>query len=73
MALLAEGGENYTEKCFISHSACEEDARQVAELVEARFPKLNGRVEINSIGPAIGSHTGPRTVALFFWGGPRAE
>ena len=73
MALLAEGGENYTGKCFISHSACEEDARQVAELVEARFPKLNGRVEINSIGPAIGSPTGPGTVALFFWGSPRAD
>lgn len=73
MALLAEGGENYAGKCYISHSACEEDARQVAELVEARFPRLDGRVEINSIGPTIGSHTGPGTVALFFWGGPRED
>lgn len=46
-------------------------ARQAADLVEARFPKLEGRVEINSIGPTIGSHSGPGTVALFFWGKPR--
>jgi fatty acid-binding protein DegV len=30
---------------------------------------MNGKVEIMSIGTAIGSHTGPGTVALFFWSG----
>ena len=40
----------------------------VARLVEERFPKLDGKVEINYIGTTIGSHTGPGTVALFFWG-----
>lgn len=73
MALLAEDGESYSGKCYMCQSACEEDARQVAELVEARFPRLNGRVEINSIGPTIGSHSGPGTVALFFWGSPRVD
>ena len=48
-----------------------DDAKAVAELVEARFKKLNGRVEINYIGTTIGSHTGPGTVALFFWGDER--
>ena len=38
---------------------------------ESRFPKLNGKVEINNIGTTIGSHTGPGTVALFFWGSER--
>ena len=47
--------------------------RVITDLVEAKFPKLNGRVEINSIGTTIGSHTGPGTVALFFWGGMRTE
>jgi fatty acid-binding protein DegV len=28
---------------------------------------LNGRVIINSIGTVIGAHTGPSTVALFFF------
>ena len=53
----AENGLDYDGKCYISNSACEEDAKAVAELVEARFPKLNGKVEINSIGTTIGSHT----------------
>ncbi len=64
----AENGLDYSGKCFISHSACLEDAKAVATLVEATFPKLNGKVLINSIGTTIGSHTGPGTVALFFWG-----
>ena len=67
----AQNGRDYDGKCFISRSACEEDAKKVAEKVEARFPKLNGKVLINSIGTTIGSHTGPGTVALFFWGDER--
>lgn len=67
----AQGGTAYNGKCYISHSACYEDARAVADLVEARFPDLNGKAEINDIGATIGSHTGPGTVALFFWGDER--
>ncbi|NLD83942.1 MAG: DegV family EDD domain-containing protein, partial [Clostridiales bacterium] len=69
----AAGGLDYSGKCYISESACMEDARAVADLVEAAFPKLNGKVLINSIGTTIGSHTGPGTVALFFWGDERKE
>ncbi len=69
----AENGLDYSDKCYISQSACEEDAKAVADLVEQTFPKLNGKVEINHIGTTIGSHTGPGTVALFFWGGERKE
>lgn len=69
----AEGGLDYAGKCYISQSACQEDARAVADLVEARFPKLNGKVEVNWIGTTIGSHTGPGTVALFFWGDERVD
>ena len=68
---LAENGLAYDGKCYISHSACQADAEAVASLVESRFPNLNGRVLINSIGTTIGSHTGPGTVALFFWGEER--
>ena len=50
-----------------------EDARAVADLIEASFPKLCGKVLINSIGTTIGSHTGPGTVALFFWGDERVD
>ncbi|MCF0137763.1 MAG: DegV family protein [Oscillospiraceae bacterium] len=69
----AEGGYEYSGKCYISQSACFEDARAVADMVEARFPKMNGRVDINWIGTTIGSHTGPGTVALFFVGDERLD
>lgn len=69
----AEGGTDYSGKCYISQSACREDAEAVAALIEERFPKLNGKVEINYVGTTIGSHTGPGTVALFFWGDERTE
>lgn len=73
MAENAENGTDYSGKCFISNSACEEDAIEVARMVEERFPRLNGKVLINSIGTTIGSHTGPGTVALFFWGKERND
>lgn len=73
MAEYADDGTDYSGKCYISHSACYEDARAVADLVESRFPRLNGRVLINSIGTTIGAHTGPGTVALFFWGKERVD
>lgn len=64
-------GHDYDGKCFISHSACEESARLIADEVEKRFPLLNGKVGIYNIGTTIGCHTGPGTVALFFWGSKR--
>ncbi len=69
----AQDGLNYSGKCYISQSLCYEDAKAVADLVESRFPKLDGNVEINNIGTTIGSHTGPGTVALFFWGKERVD
>lgn len=69
----AEGGLDYSGKCYICHSACREDAEAVARLVEEAFPKLNGKVEIYYVGTTIGSHTGPGTVALFFWGDKRID
>ncbi|HWT75544.1 MAG TPA: DegV family protein [Mobilitalea sp.] len=69
----AEGSLEYSGKCYISQAGCYKDARAVADLVEKRFKKLNGKVEINSVGTTIGSHTGPGTVALFFWGVKRDD
>lgn len=73
MAEHAQGGLNYADKCYICHSDCIEDAMAVKKLVEERFKKLKGEVEINWIGTTIGSHTGPGTVALFFWGDERKD
>ena len=71
MEQYADNGLDYDGKCFISQSDCYDDARALADLIEARFPKLNGKVVINYVGTTIGSHTGPGTVALFFWGRDR--
>lgn len=73
MAANAADGLDYSGKCYISESACMDDARAVASLVESRFKNLAEPVVINSIGTTIGSHTGPGTVALFFWGGKRCD
>ena len=69
----AENGHEYNGKCYISQSACYDDARAVADLIESRFPKLQEKVQIYNIGTTIGSHTGPGTVALFFWGDERID
>ena len=69
----AQDGLDYSGKCYISNSACYDDARAVADLVEERFPKLNGKVEINHVGTTIGAHTGPGTVTVFFMGDKRVD
>lgn len=69
----ALGGAAYSGKCFISNSACYQDARRVADKVEATFSNLAAPVMINSVGTVIGSHTGPGTVALFFVGDKRVD
>lgn len=68
-----EEGRDYSGKCYISQSACYADARLVADLIEERFPNLDGQVMITSVGTTIGAHTGPGTVAVFFWGKERVD
>ena len=51
---------------FISHGDCAGDAEKVAADVKARFGVET--VLVNYVGPVIGAHSGPGTVALFFLG-----
>lgn len=51
---------------FISHGDCEEDANWLAGLVKERLGVKE--VLVNYVGPVIGSHSGPGTMALFFVG-----
>ncbi len=54
---------------FISHADCPEDARSLALLLYTRF---GVEVElITDVGPVIGAHAGPGTLALFFVGKQR--
>lgn len=64
MAKTVEHPEEQT--VFISHGNALEDAEYVAEQVKSRFNVKN--TYINYIGPVIGSHSGPGTIALFFLG-----
>lgn len=54
---------------FISHGDCIEDARFVADLVKQRLGFEH--FLINHVGPTIGAHSGPGTVALFYLGDVR--
>ena len=67
----ADGGTDYNGRVFLSMSACPEDAKAVADLVAETFPKMDGTPVIHNVGPTIGAHTGPGTVALFFLGDER--
>ena len=69
----ARDGINYSGKCYISNSDCYEDARVLADMIEDKFKNLDGKVLINEIGTVIGCHTGPGTVALFFFGDERTD
>lgn len=73
MEAHAEDGLNYHGKCYICHSDSVEDAEVIARYVTEKFPHIQGDVEIYPIGATIGTHTGPGTLALFFWGDKRMD
>ena len=68
----AQGGVDYAGKAFICHSNCLSDALATKAAVEAAFPHLDGEVRICDIGTIVASHSGPGTVAVFFFGDARA-
>lgn len=71
MLEYAENGADYDGKCYVGHSACEADANTVIGYIEEKFPNLKGKVLLGNIGTVIGSHTGPGTVVVCFWGKER--
>jgi len=54
---------------YISHGDCQEDAEYVKAQIEERIGVKN--FMINYLSPTIGSHAGPGTVALFYYGKER--
>ena len=55
---------------FISHGDCEEEANYLAEKVKNELG-VKQPILVSHIGPVIGAHSGPGTVALFFIGKER--
>ena len=59
--------ENQT--IFISHGDCLEDAEYLASVIREKMSVKD--IIINYVGPVIGTHSGPGTLALFFFGKQR--
>ena len=67
---LVDGMEQQIDRercdCFaLSHGDCIDDAQFVADEVCKRFGLKN--YTISYVGPTVGAHSGPGTVALFFY------
>ena len=54
---------------FISHADCEDDAKKLAEMVKKDYG-VDTDIIVN-VGPVIGAHSGPGTLAFFFLGNVR--
>ena len=66
----AENGAEYAGKFWINHSNCPEDAEKLMRMAKERFPKAS-EFRIFDIGVVIGSHSGPNTIAVYFFGEER--
>ncbi len=57
------------QEIFISHGDCQEDADYLREQVKAKLPDIS--IIEGYIGPVIGSHSGPGTIAIYYLGNDR--
>ncbi len=57
------------QRVFISHGGCEDEANALADMIRARMNVSD--ITIGYVGPVIGAHSGPGTLALFFIGTER--
>ncbi len=60
---------SYGKTVYIGHGDCIEDANAVADMIRQETDVDN--VVIYEIGPVIGAHSGPDTIAIFFYGANR--
>lgn len=69
MTEQTKGFEDQNDVVFISHGDCIEDVEYLEKLIREKF----GITEflVNEVGPTIGAHSGPGTLAVFFVGEPR--
>lgn len=65
------GGVNYGDRLWIAHSDCEKYAEALKERLKQTYPHAD--IRIWKIGPVIGSHCGPGTVSVYFWGNEREK
>ncbi|MCM1440922.1 MAG: DegV family protein, partial [Roseburia sp.] len=63
------GGGDYGDRIWIAHSNCADNAESMKNALRESFPYAD--IKLWDIGPVIGSHCGPGTVSLYFWGNER--
>ena len=72
-ALVAKMGKLGTDLAnqavFICHGDCQSEAEFTAEMIRAQYGVKD--IMIHPVGPVIGSHSGPGTLAIFFLGSER--
>lgn len=72
MAAHAYDGKDYNGRCYIAHANCIDAAEELKKMVLKDFHNLKrDDILIFDIGTIITSHTGPGTLALFFFGDER--
>ena len=69
IASTIDGGSEYNGKIWIAHSDYISSANKMAEELKIAYPKAS--IRIFEIGPVVGSHCGPGTVSVYYWGEPR--
>jgi DegV family protein with EDD domain len=56
--------EPKTQTVYISHGDCYDDAKKLADMIERELGVKD--ILIGYVGPVIGAHSGPGTLAVFF-------
>ena len=68
---LIENGSDYSGKLWLAHSNYLSMTLKAVEELKRRYPKAD--VRVFDIGPVVGTHCGPGTLSMYFWGAePRA-
>lgn len=74
MTETADDRLEYSGKCFINQAGCPEDGEKMASMIADKFPNLKGgKPSLFKVGPTISCHTGPGTIAVFWWGDERIK
>lgn len=63
----AYDGSEYADDVFVNHAYNEKVAIEIRDMILANFKNIKD-VKIFNIGPTIGTHIGPGSVSIFFWG-----
>jgi DegV family protein with EDD domain len=66
---ITERYDGTVKAVFISHGDVPEEAHAVELMIKEKLPDVE--VQTHTIGPVIGAHAGPGTIAAFCFGGPR--